>query len=366
VKANRAVAYLRTPCPCRELETPCQARNSRCISGNRLVPFQLIDVAGLVPGAHEGRGLGNRFLDDLRQAKVLIHVVDASGGTDAEGNPLPPGSRDPLEDVRFLEEEIEAWFLGIFQRGWEKVSRKAQLEGRDFASNFTEMYAGIGIRRGEVLQAVKETGLDPGAPGKWGEEGILRFSRALRRLSKPILIAANKTDVEAAGGAVQRLREALPEGSVVPTSSMGEYVLRRLAENGAVSYLPGDPSYEVVDEGKIGKRERKALEILDEFVFGRFGTTGVQECLNHGVLGLLGKIVVYPVEDEGKLADGEGRVLPDAFLLDGGSTPRDLAHAIHTEIGEGFLGALDARTRRKIPSEKPLKTGDVIKILTRG
>ena len=42
-------------------------------------------MAGLVPGAHEGKGLGNKFLDDLRHADALIHVVDVSGTTDAEG-----------------------------------------------------------------------------------------------------------------------------------------------------------------------------------------------------------------------------------------------------------------------------------------
>jgi ribosome-binding ATPase YchF (GTP1/OBG family) len=49
------------------------------------VPIELLDVAGLVPGAHLGKGLGNRFLDDLRHADALVHVVDVSGCTDAEG-----------------------------------------------------------------------------------------------------------------------------------------------------------------------------------------------------------------------------------------------------------------------------------------
>ena len=49
------------------------------------MPIELLDVAGLVPGAHEGKGLGNKFLDDLRHADALVHVVDVSGTTDAEG-----------------------------------------------------------------------------------------------------------------------------------------------------------------------------------------------------------------------------------------------------------------------------------------
>ena len=50
--------------------------------------MQLLDVAGLVPGAHEGKGMGNQFLDDLRQADVFIHIVDVSGETDIEGKPV--------------------------------------------------------------------------------------------------------------------------------------------------------------------------------------------------------------------------------------------------------------------------------------
>ena len=55
------------------------------MEGKRSVPIELLDVAGLVPGAHEGKGLGNKFLDDLRHADALIHVIDVSGMTDAEG-----------------------------------------------------------------------------------------------------------------------------------------------------------------------------------------------------------------------------------------------------------------------------------------
>ena len=88
IDANKAVAHVISQCPCKEMNVTCNPNNSQCIDGTRLIPIELIDVAGLVPGAHEGKGLGNKFLDDLMQAKVFIHVIDASGGTDAEGNPL--------------------------------------------------------------------------------------------------------------------------------------------------------------------------------------------------------------------------------------------------------------------------------------
>src|SRR5256884_9334405 len=128
IEANRGVAFVRKPCPHKELGHPCKPNNAPCEGGTRLIPVELLDVAGLVPKAHEGRGLGNKFLDDLRQANALVHVIDATGGTDFEGNPVPPGSHDPKEDVRFLEEELAHWIAGILARNWEKEARRADLE----------------------------------------------------------------------------------------------------------------------------------------------------------------------------------------------------------------------------------------------
>ena len=76
------------------------------------MPIELLDVAGLVPGAHEGKGLGNKFLDDLRHADALIHVVDVSGTTDAEGKtrcepvPCDPYAEGYLGQERLQEDMI--------------------------------------------------------------------------------------------------------------------------------------------------------------------------------------------------------------------------------------------------------------------
>ena len=128
IDANKAVAHVVTECPCTELEVTCNPHNSKCVQGKRLIPVELIDVAGLVPGAHEGRGLGNKFLDDLRQARAFIHIIDASGSTDEEGRPCEPGSHDPLEDVEFLEHEITMWLFGILKKNWNKMIRKVMSE----------------------------------------------------------------------------------------------------------------------------------------------------------------------------------------------------------------------------------------------
>lgn len=365
IDANKAVGFVRSACVCKELGVKDTPRNSRCINGVRFAPVNLIDVAGLVPDAHKGRGLGNRFLDNLRQAQALIHVVDASGSTDEEGNPVAPGTRDPAEDVTFLENEIEQWFLSIFTRNWDKVARRVETEKKDFARFFEEMFVGIGITEAMVHAALKEAGVDPKAPSKWGEEKLFEFAKALRRHSKKMIIAANKTDVDLSGENIKELRKRFPEHTIVPTSSMGELILVNLAEKGAISYTPGDPSFDVVDSSKILPKEKKALEMIQKEVLDRFGSTGVQECINTAVFEVLNKVFVYPVEDETHFTDKEGRILPDVFLMDKDCTPLDVAAKIHTDIAKHYVTAIDAKTKKKIAKDHVLKHSDVVKIVSK-
>jgi hypothetical protein len=364
VDANKAMASVRVDCVGKELGVTCNPRNSICIDHQRFIPVEMIDAAGLVPNAHEGRGLGNKFLDELRRARILLHVVDASGGTDDEGNLLKPSSHDPLHDVRLLESEIDEWFYGIFKRGWRKVASKVRVGGKDFAKYFEEMYVGLGFKEKNVHIAIRESGVDQEKPDTWSDEELMNFTTALRKSSKPIIIAANKTDVDVTEENVRRLQKELDDAAlVIPVSSMAEYVLRRLVDKKAIRYLPGDSDFEIIDSSGISETDRKALRIIEKNVFERFGNTGVQQCINMAVFDLLKRVVVYPVEDENHYTDKDGNVLPDAFLMEPGSTPKDLAFKVHTELGEKFLGALDARTKRKISSGKELESGDVIKIL---
>ncbi len=364
VNANRGVGYVRTSCPHVEFNVECSPKNSKCINGERFVPVELIDVAGLVPGAHEGRGLGNKFLDDLRQADCLIHIVDASGGTDEEGKPGKPSSHDPVEDVRFLEREIEEWFFEIFKRNWSKVVRRVETEKKDFARFFEERYVGIGIREGHILAAIRGAELKDKRPFEWSDEELFEFARHLRKYSKPLIIAANKTDVAASEENIERLKKEFKDSTIIPTSSMAEMLLRKLMEDGAIEYIPGDSDFEIKDESKISDKYKKAIEMIKETVL-KYGDTGVQGCINEAIFNVLNKVVVYPVEDEHKFADKDGNVLPDAFLMDLDSSPKDLAFKVHTEIGQGYIGAIDTRTGRKVGKDYKLKNSDVIKILTR-
>src|SRR5437667_9454104 len=243
IEANRGVAFVRKSCPHTELGHACKPRNAPCEDGTRLIPVELLDVAGLVPKAHEGRGLGNKFLDDLRQANALVHVVDATGGTDFEGNAVPPGSHDPLDDVRFLEDELAHWIAGILARNWEKEARRADLEEVAPEKVVFGRLTGLGFTEMQVHNAVRETALDP-KMARWTSDDLLRLARTLQHRGKPMILAANKADL-VSRDALQNLSKAAGY-LMVPTSAEYELALRRAASAGLVAYQPGGSSFEIL------------------------------------------------------------------------------------------------------------------------
>ena len=359
IDANKAVAHVISECPCKEMNVTCNPHNSQCIDGTRLIPIELIDVAGLVPGAHEGKGLGNKFLDDLMQAKVFIHVIDASGSTDAEGNPVDPGSHDPLEDIEFLEHEIVMWMYGIVSKNWVRLIRKVEAEHLDFSKVIFEQLSGTGILIEDVIEALRT--VNPNY-GKWEEEDLIEFVRNLLNIAKPSLVIANKADLPGARENIERMQEKYPR--VIPTSAESELALMNATRAGLISYISGDSSFEIIDESKLNANQIKALEYIQTNILDVYGSTGIQEALNTAVFDLLDMIVVYPVGDEHKLTDQKGNVLPDAFLVPKGSTPREFAYIIHTDIGDKFMHAVDARKSMRIASDYELQDRDIIKIVT--
>lgn len=355
IDANRGVAAVRTECPCDELEG-LDGYCGNCREGRRYVPVELIDVAGLVPDAHEGRGLGNQFLDELRQADVILHVVDASGGTDEEGEPVEVGEHDPRDDVEFLEHELEMWIAGVLSDNLNGLVRRSKTPDFDLEEALTDVLTGVGASATDVQRALREVELPP--VGDWNDEHTKALAQEVRRLSKPVLVVANKVDV-----APKEYVDSLvgDEVDAVPASAESELALRRADEAGVVDYAPGDPSFEVT--GDVSDEQRAGLERIREVV-EEHGGTGVQEALDSAVYDFLDYFTAYPVENENRWTDGSGNVLPDAFLLPEGSTPRDLAYTIHSDIGDAYHHAVDGRTKQRISDDTELEEGDVVKIVT--
>ncbi|HID19669.1 MAG TPA: redox-regulated ATPase YchF, partial [Methanophagales archaeon] len=308
----------------------------------------------------EGKGLGNEFLDELRQAEAIIHVVDASGGTDADGNVAEIGSHDPLEDIVFFKEELNMWVYGIIKRNWRKLERRAELEGDKIERLLSEQLAGVGVTEEQIKAAIFKSGIsDMDNIKSWGDEDLKNLASHIVKRSKKMIIVANKADI-APEENMKALKEVVDDELVIPCSAAAELALRTAAKNNFIQYLPGDTDFEIAHE--VTEKQRKGLESIKKLIHAYDGT-GVQEVINRVVFDLLQNIVAYTVEDEHKLADSTGRILPDAYILKIGSTPRDLAFAVHSDLGEGFLYAVDARTKLRLSEKHALKDRDITKVV---
>jgi len=351
INPNFGVGYVRTKCPCHDLHLTC----GHCAGGNRFVAVNLIDVAGLVPDAHKGKGLGNQFLDNLRQADAILHIIDASGGTDSEGNPVGVGNHDPEEDIRFLIFEMTMWVHGILGKHWTRISRQSQGKGAAIQQGIAETFTGLGITTDDVRDLELNLKLNLLHASI---EDLIPLCAEIVKISKPMLIVGNKFDE-----APEALRTQLAAANVAFASAASELALRNAAGAHLVQYLPGDLDFKIANEGTLSAPQKAGLAKIAG-VMKECKGTGVQQAINRAVFDLLDMIVLYPVEDENHFCNKKGEVLPDAFLMRKGSTPHDLAFQVHTDIGRGFLYAVDARTKMRIKENHVLKDGDIVKIVS--
>ncbi len=364
IKPNRGAGYLKVECVEKDFNTNCNPREGFCMDGNRFVPVELLDVAGLVAGAHSGKGMGNQFLDDLRQANALIHVIDASGSTDEQGRSVDAGSHDPAEDVKFLETELDMWYLGILKKPWERFAKQIYMEHHKVEEAIANQFSGLNATPEIVKAIISKLSLDPENPTKWSEENLKSFAIELRKTTKPIIIAANKADMETSSANIKKLQEQFSDYMIIPCSAESELALKEAAKEELIKYVPGSNSFEILKSDKLSPQQKKALSFIDENVFKKYESTGVQECLNKAVFELLKYIVVFP-GGVNKLADQHGNVLPDCMLMPENSTALDFAFKLHTDFGKGFIRAIDVKTKKTIGKEYVLKNRDVIEIISR-
>jgi ribosome-binding ATPase len=360
---NRGVAAIRAVCPHIDKKVPCTPGNAKCVSGVRWIPVSLIDVPGLVPGAHAGKGLGHRFLDDLRAADGFVQVVDLSGATDAEGRAVPPGSHDPSEEVVWLEEELVAWVAEILSRDFVRHARSTELDGKKVEEFLGQRLTGLSISSFAISAALRSVPVDRLHPARWSEADRVALARELLRVAKPRLVAANKCD-RATTDAAAALAEKVNPIPSVPASAEAELTLRRAARAGLVDYAPGDSTFSVRDPSRLSAGQQKALEEI-RTILGHWGSTGVQAALETMVYGRLHQIVVYPVEDETHWTDSRGRVLPDALLVPAGTPASEVAYRVHTDLGKNFIRAIDGRTHRALAADHPVEPNAVIRIVAR-
>ncbi len=360
---HKGVGAVRVPCPHPEKGTACTPGNARCVDGTRWVPVGLVDVPGLVPGAHEGKGLGHRFLDDLRAADGFLQVVDASGSTTAEGVLAPAGSQDPADEVQWLEDELVAWVAEILGRDFERSARGVELDGGAVEDFLHARLTGLSIPLAAIHQALRAHPLDRARPSTWATADRVAFARSLLRIAKPRLVAANKCD-RSSPATTGALAERIDPVPLVPTCAEAELTLRRASRAQLVTYRPGDATFAERDAAALSAPQRRALGEIRQ-ILATWGSTGVQAALESMVFQRLRQIVVFPVEDETRWTDSRGRVLPDAFLVPADTPARALAYRVHTDLGEQFIRAIDGRTHRALAADHPLSAGAVVRIVAR-
>ncbi|MFA6680217.1 MAG: redox-regulated ATPase YchF [Candidatus Methanomethylophilaceae archaeon] len=358
IEANKGVGYVRSKCPCKELGIKCTPHNSGCVDGIRMIPIELLDVAGLVPDAWQGKGLGNQFLDDLRQADALINVIDVSGSTDIEGVPGKPGEHDPREDVEFLKKEIALWIREILKNGFNRMARTAKIKGTKPEIILADRLAGLKVTESQIKTAIKDVN-PPEDITLWDDDIMLALAINIRRISKPMIIAMNKADIAPAENI--DLVKNIGDISIV-TMAETELALKKAHDMGIVNYIPGKSTFSVKNSATLNDNQKHALEYMAKNM-EKYGGTGIQSCLEKAAFEMLDLITVYPVEDENKFTDHFGRVLPDAFLIPRGSTARDLAYKVHTDLGDKFIRAVNAKTKRTVGADYELLDGDVIRII---
>ncbi|MFH0897709.1 MAG: redox-regulated ATPase YchF [Candidatus Bathyarchaeota archaeon] len=362
IKPNRGIAFLRTPCVCTELGVKDEPVNSACVNGIRMIPVELIDCAGLIPDSWKGKGLGNYFLDEIRKADALIHIVDAAGATDEEGRPCKPGTRDPQEDVIFLEREIAMWLVQILQKDWKKIGQRVETIHENLVDLISDRLSGLAIKNIHISEAIAKVELDEAKPLKWSDDDLLRFALQIQRTSKPMIIAANKIDIPNAEDNISHLRD---KGNITyPCSAEAELVLRRAAEKRLIDYIPGDSNFTILESSTLNEVQKKALEVIKDKILMKWGTTGIQEAINASFFTLLQMITVYPVENVEKFSDHNDRVLPDVYLVPYGTSVKQFAYMIHSDLGSGFLYAVDARSKRRLGEDYTVKDRDIIKIVS--
>ncbi|MBN2422625.1 redox-regulated ATPase YchF [Candidatus Woesearchaeota archaeon] len=362
IKPNHGIGHVKIECVCKEFGKQCNPREGYSEHGFRFVPVDLMDVAGLVPGAYEGKGMGNQFLDDLRQADVLIHIVDISGSTNEKGESVPAGSYDPSNDVKFLEFELDMWYLGIFKKIWKKFSYQTNQEKGNIVKAIVKQFSGLKVNEDMVKSILKKLNLNDKLIIRWDDNDVRNLAVELRKATKPMIIAANKVDFACGKENLEKIQKQFPDYIIVPCSAESELALKEASKHGLIDYVPGEKDFRILEEDKLNDNQKNALSFIKQNILDEFGSSGVQEVLNKAVFYLLGYIAIFP-GGVNKLEDSEGRVIPDCFLMPRGTTALDFAFRLHSDIGNNFIRAINVKTKLPLKKDQQLNHRDVIEIV---
>lgn len=356
VKPNMGTAFIRFPCPDNDKGRKCTPADGYCLNGTRYIPVQIVDVPGLIEGASEGKGMGNQFLESVRDSDAIIQLFDASGRTDMMGNPLPVPEPGIAEEIDMVRNELRKWLSSFISRDWERFAKKADSSGDRPGKSLQTKLSQLRLTEHETSE-ILASGVFPSQLSIWGESDFSDLASLIIERTKPGIYLGNKMDLldERQAEETVSLRNDL-----YLTSGETELILMKAREAGILRNE--EPPFDISEMAT--DQQRSALLKLQETTSRKF-YTGVRKALEITVFSKLKRIVVFPVYDESTWEDRQGRLLPDAFLMREGDTALDLAFRIHTDIGENFIRAIDGKTKRTLGKDHPLSNGDIIKIVSK-
>jgi len=351
VKANLGIALVPKPCPEKIIGKKCNPREGTCINGTRYVPVEIIDVPGLIEGASEGKGMGNEFLDNIRDANALIHIFDLSDF------PINSDGKSPgYDELIGIEMEMVKWLSSKISRDWERFAKKADSSDERIERSLLKKIGSMGINEKQIAVILGKSAY-PSKLTLWGDDDFDQLSKDILFVSKSLVPLGNKADLIDEKTAY-RIRSIVSNCAMVS----GDYDLavQRAYTHSMISSL--ESNFEISEN--VPEKIRIALEKIRSF-FSEKWVSRINYFLSSVVTDKLKYIVVFPVYDEGQWTDKAGNILPDAFLVPEGSTALDLAFRIHTDIGNGFIRAIDAKSRRVVGKDHVLGDGDIIRIVAR-
>lgn len=355
VRANSGIGFLEIDCPHMYLGKTCNPNYGSCVDGKRMIPVEIIDIPGLIKGASEGKGMGNQFLESLRDSMAVLLVYDASGTTSPDGNIMPSRVSDPLDDMEQIRSELYNWMVQKMRDGWDRYARRADQSGEPMELSLLRKVSFAGINHAQIK---KIAGMGfPTRLETWSDGDFISFAKWVFSHLKPVIPVGNKADLLGKDERKQ-LTERFPESFLI--SAEYELALSRAISHGFLKIE--DSSYRISET--VNERQKQALLKIMDF-FSDETITRTSSIIRSVIRDKLQMITVFPVADESHWTDKSGNILPDAYVVPKGTTASDLAFTVHSDIGEGFIRAVDCKTKRIVGRDHELRDGDVIKIIAK-
>ncbi|KQB35088.1 MULTISPECIES: YchF-related putative GTPase [Acidiplasma] len=346
IKPNVGISYITDECPERYIGAKCNPREGKCINGIRYIPVEIIDVPGLIEGASEGKGMGNEFLDNIRDADIIINLYDVNGDED---------SGDYKININMVRNEIMLWLKERIYRDWQKFARKEDADTSErLIEKILKKVASFGIKEKDLFYIMSNDSF-PERLIDWKPVDVERFCNDILTYVKPIFNIGNKIDL-LDSDSIEKIKKDLNNNFLI--SAEYEFILAKAFKNGYINNNSIDFNY----TNKSGEEQKNALEKIRMF-YKNNGIRTFTDIITDIIKGL-GYIVVYPVADENKWTDKNGNILPDAYIVKDGTTALDLAFLVHTDIGKNFIRAINGKTKRVIGKDYKLLNNDVVRIVS--